>query len=377
MAGITGPNNNPFLRRVVRAVSTLLLAITFFVPTQTYKAQDGTPPPDEKSLIRGTIVNHTTGEFGPEGTELMLHIYDGDGNSLGMTHGITGPDGWFEFEDTRAEQHLIYLVMATYQGATHISEPVSLDVEGELPLIEVPIYETTTDAAELLIDQLHFLLGTGQGGLTVAEFYTLSNLGNRTIIGSMDTDEAGVGNIAFTLPHDAANVSFPSASPERFQVFPGGFSDTSSIPPGVRSRQVVVSYVLPYESSSVITRTLSFDVNQISILVSQQSGLQVTVVEPYEQAVEFLGTNSDAFDVTSLGSMPVGSTLDISVAGSSPNPSSPEIQSRPGLSDTATSGALLGAATLGLALIIWGVWWWRRNDDLPGDESKEEAIELL
>lgn len=364
-------------RMIQRLLRFIIFAGILLLPISEVSAQDETPTPEASWLIQGSLVNQTTGKPGPQDVELMLHSYDEAGNPLGMIHGISGPGGAFEFEAVQAEQSTFYLVMAVYQGATSMSDAVSV-TDGVIPFVTVPIYETTTETKNLQIEQLHFLLGIGKGGLTVIEFYALSNLGDRTIVGAAPTGEGVVGGLQFTLPEDAANVSFPSASHGRYELFPGGFFDTASVPPGVGTRQVVVSYIVPFDESRGMERTLPFNANQVSILVPQQSGLQIEVNQPSEQTSERLGPNAEAFNVTSLDSQSEGATLHIEVTGDPTVTSQFQDQSNVNLDEGASQWVLIGASVLGIALILGGIWVLRRTRELPEeDQAQFEENELV
>jgi len=276
-----------------RFISIFILSSVLLLPAGPGFAQEGTPITEEGILVQGFLSNRTTGEPGPEGIEVMLHAWDESGAARGMVHSVSGPRGG-KFEGVTVEEGLFFAVMAVYQGATNLSETFVADEDGRLPEIEVPIYETTTDTTDINIDLLHLVIGTGQGGLMVAEYYALSNHGGRTVVNSGALEQGREDTLVFTLPPHAANISFPSANPKRYRVFPGGFADTSGISPGVGTSQVVLTYVLPYEESLTLTRLIPFDINEIKVFIPHQLGLQVEVPESNDQGVEMLGSSSEA-----------------------------------------------------------------------------------
>ncbi len=338
------------------------------LPTGLGFAQEGTPIPEEGILVQGFLLNRTTSEPGPEGIEVMLHAWDESGAARGMVHGMSGPGGAFEFEGVKVEQGVFYAVMAVYQGATNLSETFVANGDSRLSEIEVRIYETTTDTTDIVIDLLHLVIRTGQGGLKVAEYYALSNQGDKTVVNSGALEQGGENTLVFTLPPHAANISFPSASPKRYQLFPGGFADTSGISPGVGTSQVVLTYVLPYEESLTLTRLIPFDINEIKVFIPHQLGLQVAMPESNDQGVEMLGSNSEAYDVYTLGPLKQGSQFETIVTGTLPGLSSASEDSSM-VRDEPGTGMLMGASILGMALIIGGLWWWRRGEERSAGEE--------
>ena len=359
-----------------RFISIFILSSVLLLPARPGFAQEGTPIPEDGILIQGFLFNRTTGEPAPAGIEVMLHAWDESGAARGMVHGVSGPKGFFEFEGVTVEESVFYAVMAVYAGGTNLSETFGADEDGGLPIIEVPIYETTTDTTDISIDLLHIVIGTGQGGLTVAEYYALSNQGDRTVVNSGALEQGGEDTFVFSLPPDAANVSFPSANPKRYRVFPGGFADTSSITPGAGTSQVVLTYVIPYEESLTLTRLIPVDVNEIKVFILHQLGLHVEVPESNDQGVEMLGSNSEAYDVYTLGPLQQGSQFETIVTGTLPGLSS-AIKDSSTVRDKSGIGILLGASILGMALIIGGLWWWRRSEEVQSGGDEVELLDLL
>jgi len=344
-----------------------MLSSALLLPAGPGFAQESTPTPEEGITVQGFLLNRTTGEPGPEGIEVMLHAWDESGTARGMVHSVSGSRGEFIIEGVTVEKGLFYAVMAVYQGVTNLSETFVADENGRLPEIEVPIYETTTDTKNINIDLLHLVIGTGQGGLTVAEYYALSNQGDRTVVNSGALEQGRKDTLVFTLPPHAANISFPSANPKRYRVFPGGFVDTNGITPGVGTSQIVLTYVIPYEDSLTLTRLIPFDINEIKVFIPHQLGLQIEVPESNDQGGEILGSNSEAYDVYNLGPLQQGSQFETIVTGTLPSLSS-DSQGTSTVRDKTGTWILLGVSILGMALIIGGLWWWRRVEEI-GDEE--------
>ena len=345
-----------------RFMSVLFTLLILFAYPLTGSAQDETPPP-EGVVLQGRIINRTTNEPGPEGVALMLHIWDEGGSSKGMEHGESGPGGEFQFDDVLVEEGALYVVMATHGGATYFSETVKEMAEGGLPDLEIVIYETTADPTDVSIELVHLVLGVNQGGLAVAEIYFFSNDGDRTLAEAITLDDGSMATLRFTLPPDAANISFPSAASERFEVFPGGFADKNPLVPGERTGQIIVTYILPYEDGLTLVRPVPFDTNEISVLLPIDSDLKINVGAEYK-GVKSLGEANEPYDIYSGGPLQRDQQIKVEISG----------VLSVGLDDLSASessvgniktAVLIGAASLGVVLIGVGVLLWRREE--PAD----------
>ncbi len=219
---LAGPEHGGGMR-VVLALLGMVVAVA--LASMPARAQEITPTPEGSQIaVRGVITNRSESGEVRAGIEVMLHAWDSEGAARMMLHGTSNADGSFVFEGVELEPVLTYAVMATYQDVAYSSNPVQ-PIAGELPFIEVPVYETTSDIGGAVIDLLYIVIGTGQGGLAISEFYALSNSLDRTISEALTLEDGTSATLVFALPPEAANATFPPAPRERFRVFPGGFAD--------------------------------------------------------------------------------------------------------------------------------------------------------
>lgn len=349
----------------------LIMLVLLTLPETTF-AQEETPPANAGILVRGQILNRTTGEPAPEGLNLMLHVWDEAGSPKGMVHGVSGPEGVIEFEDVVVEKDLFYVVMVTYQGATYYSDPVAALEDGVLETIDVGIYETISDPSEVRADLFYLVFGFSQGGLSVSEIYGLSNLGERTVANIFTLEDGEEATFNISLPIDAANVSFPSAPPNRYVTREGGFSDTQPLVPGVGSGQIRVNYILPYESELTLSRSLPFKTEEVNIYIPHEIGVSMTVLEAEYQGVELIGMESTAYELYRLGPLGKGDHVEITFSGTPINLSSSEDQQV--RSNSFEPGVLIGGAALGVALLVFGFWLWRREEVVEPEEDMVEDL---
>jgi hypothetical protein len=302
----------------------------------------------------------------------MLHVWDKAGSPMGMVHGVSGSEGMIEFEDVVVEKELFYVVMVTYQGATYYSDPAEALQDGVLEPIDVGIYESTSDPSEVRADLIYLVFGFGQGGLTVSEIYGLSNLGERTVANTFKLEDGEEATFNVSLPIDAANVSFPSAPPNRYVTREGGFADTRPLVPGVGSGQIRVNYILPYESELTLSRSLPFKTDEINVYIPHESGVSMTVLDAEYQGVELIGTESTAYEWYRLGPLSKGEHVEVTLSGAPPN-ISPE-ETTQASTKKVEPGVLIGGAALGIALLVFGIWLWLREEVV---ETEEDMVEDL
>ena len=322
--------------------------------------------------VTGQIINQTDAEIMPEVVELMLHAWDRDFNEKFILNGLSEADGTFQFEDVTMNAEWLYAVMLTYQDVLYYSQPQPLSENLTSLTIDVPIYETTTDTSQVQIERQHIFFDSAPGGLTVGEVYILSNAGNQTVAGS-GGDDGALSPLQFSLPEDAASVSFEGDENGRFTLTPGGFADNAPLRPGEGGSQVVVRYVLPYTDGMTYTFKSQWPVNKINFLVPESLGLSLSADSLTDEGLQDMG-NGEQIGIFSYGSLNPGENLAVTLSGELIVPPT-TIESEPQAADSETESAAqstsqstiaIGVVVLGLAFIGVGYWWYRQ----PNDETE-------
>ncbi|GMR10691.1 MAG: hypothetical protein BMS9Abin28_1513 [Anaerolineae bacterium] len=356
----------------MRIIVSLLLALVWAITAVNSAWAQEDPPPLEGASVSGIVVNLTTGDPAPEGLSVMLHGWSADGEQRVMLHGESVLGGVFSFEDVQLEPDVLYAAMAVYQDVTYISTPTQLLEDGGLESLRIEVYETTGSDDHVTIDQHHIILGFAQGGLSVAEIYTLTNGGDRTVKDAILLEDDRSATLQFPLPAGAANLSFPTAPSDRFIPRAGGFADTRPLIPGAQAGQVVVAYILQYDDELTLEHIVPYDTERISVLLPHASGLSLD-----SDAAEYLGTETfadgESYETYQLGASSAGDRIALSLSGR------PEAQTS-GMGSASASrtgseeGIALGIGVLGLTLIAAGVWWWRR-ERIEADVPEEEGLD--
>lgn len=286
-----------------------------------------------------------------------------------MVHGQADGDGRFVFDDVTFAPGFLYAVMANYQDVTYASTPANVP-DGETTLdLEVPVFETTVETGAVQMDGMHIFFDAGQGGLQVSEVYSLSNLGDRTVAGAASLDDGTPATIRFSLPPDAANVTF-QGSQSRFFLTEDGFADTAPLLPGERTGQVIVSYSLPYAGSLVLNRSVPFLGGRINVLLPTALGLSLTGDNLVEEGSRDMA-NGLVVDIFTVERATTGDTINLNLSGElvlSGGPMGAEAE------PANSQGLAIGGIILGLAVIGVGLWWYWRPLEAQ-DEAFPEAFD--
>ena len=332
--------------------------------TRPALAQGETPPAGPAGKVKGTIINQNTGKIVAEELDVMLHILNQDFADAGMLHGKSQPDGTFLFTDVPFDANLQYSVMAIYYGATYFSDPAPVDMTSMQVTLEVPVYESTSDLAGVQVDQMHVLFNFAEDGLETKEIYVLSNTGKRTVKGVYKLEGDRPATLKFPLPPGADYIFFKPDDQERFVKFDGGFADTYPILPGTQSAQIMVSYLTPLSEGGTYSYTAPLSIALINFLIPDDANVSLQgrgLMGPEQMTLQ----DGKSYLMYSYSNLGAGQTIEVSFAG--------QVDSAGKQAKDTTIPLAGGAAILGLAVVGFGVWWWRRP---ANDQGEEDDVEV-
>lgn len=229
--------------------------------------------PIESAVISGTVTNGTTGEPLSSGEPVVLSAFTADFNpSLTMTTTLDD-DGQYAFDLTMVPPDLVYLVTVEYEGISYGSEFGRIDRDQPALQLTVPVYERTTDASSVNIDQLHVILQFGEDQLQVSELYQFSQNELAVYVGRTgDPDE---GTVHISLPEEATDVSFDRSFGGMESFFPAenviqtndGWADTAPLRPGSGTMSLLASYALPYDGNISFLHPVHYDVTNVNLVM--------------------------------------------------------------------------------------------------------------
>lgn len=325
-------------------------------PTPT---AEGTPPAEVAATvtpemvtgtIRGQVINGTSGGPLVEGLEITLRALEGAEEVYSDT---TQADegGRFSFEGLEIIPGRLFSVSTDYQGVTYESELAHL-VEGS-PVLEFPltVFETTTDGSGLSVAQLHLIVSAPlEGVVRGVEVWVFSNSGDRAV-----RPEEGEPLIEVVLPEGAVPVQMTGGAPlGPSSDTPNGMLYSLGVPPGVGSAQLALVFDAPFDGQLNIAQPVGIPIDSV-ILLAEAGGLR-----PRGSAWDGLGP-ADFAGVTveqyAASAPQVGEVLEVTLV-----PAAAVAGSSEGL-----LGIGIGAGALGAALVVAGLWWYRRRGAEPAD----------
>lgn len=221
--------------------------------------------------IRGHVINETTGGSLPGGLEITLRRFQTQ-DQIEILITTTDPEGQFFFSGLDVGGDWRYLAQVSYQGVVYSRGPLSFQTGGiEIP-IEIPIYEVTTDDQAIVDERVHILVDPsgaqlGQSpGLRVTEVHVFHNPGDRTYVGSEETEEQPVVT-KFPMPEDSRDWAFEDGTlGVRFRAMNGGFGDREPLWPGTTS--VVFHYTVdPGTTGYDLSRGIAHPVASLDVMV--------------------------------------------------------------------------------------------------------------
>jgi len=220
--------------------------------------------PAGQSSIVGTLANGTTGAIAPAHQPLTLYALTQDGSSILFTRTVTSDvGGQFAFNQLDPSPTTMYAIQTQYLRAYYTSEPLTFAHGGVTLTVPITVYETTTDAATVHVEQMHMFFDFASGSTTVGQLFIASNSGDRAYIGTDGT------SLHLPLPPGATNVRFQDGElGGRYQSVSGGFADTEAFAPGVGTAQILVSYDLPYDGKKLdMSLPMAYPVKSVNVLV--------------------------------------------------------------------------------------------------------------
>jgi mono/diheme cytochrome c family protein len=324
---------------------------------------EGTPVAevmDNFGKVVGSVVNASGGEI-PAGQEIMLRGFDDMVMVLTQTTTLDAR-GFFTFTNVEMPPDRAFIVTTDFENSLYSSD-VAI-AQKDLPTLELPltIYETSTDTSVLTADRLHlFFEPVDDKTMRVIELYILSNPTNKTLVPAAE----GQPTVSFSLPEGATNLEFQDgALGGRYIKTEDGFGDTAPIRPGSGSYELLFTYEMPYDRKLDLVQTVPVPVGAVVVLVPD-NGLKVKGESLVDEGTR--DVQGAQYRMYNGSSIPAGSNLSLTISG---RPTS----SNPSLTTGSSTNLVIGLGVFGIALIIAGVWIFRRSR-VAADESEDEEQE--
>lgn len=324
-------------RRVVFACLLFGLMLPFMPIGQRVVAQTAvlpTPQPVSTTapggaMIGGTIINGTTGAPLPAGLPVVLYAFNSSYTRTETLHSILAADGSYSFDVSQQPSDWVYMVGVTYNEIEFTSDIGTFENAVTTLSLPVAVYEQTTDADAVVIDQLQVSLAFTDGQVQVHELYTFDNRETAVFIGEAG-DSAG-GTVAFMLPEGAISPEFQRGMGPSSGYFPANevfqsgdhWYDTYHLRPGATSLTMLVTYRLPDRDGITLAHTLPYAAENVSLALPAD-GVTLDSTGWQQLASRPTGSNGGVIRNYSQDNFAAGALLTIGLSGrSTPQPASP------------------------------------------------------
>ena len=314
--------------------------------------------------VSGSVENKT-GEALPSGLKVTLRGYDhGADPSAGPQEVFTEQtsldrNGSFTFENVEFPLNRIFLAELTIDDMD-LESGFAIVKEGDTSLTLPPItlYNKTEDTSRLVVEETRIFFEYGTDSVQVFEVYSFRNPGDETVMVTLNEK----GEIPFFKPPEGASgVGYePMQDSEPFQQIENGFA----IPPSEGSYGMIAFASVPNKKEFEFTQEFVLPTASVTIFVPE--GITIESSGSTDLGVQAIQDFN--FQIYELGSVNAGEKLTLTVAGTpkdSSTATAPEAAS-------SNQNLLIGAGVLGIALILAGVWMYRRDRDRVDDEAGDE-----
>lgn len=330
--------------------------------------------------IGGQVTNGSSGEpLTGAGAEARLRAFT---TELEVALDLTVPvdaDGRYQFElENQAAPAWFYRATVLYNGLEFNS--VFDQISRQNPVLDLPVtvFETTTDSQVIRVDQLHIIVDFVPGFMRVGQLYSFTNSGTAVFVGP--TGSAANGSIVVVLPANAEDVFFERALGGMEQFVPvqeitvngNEYAYTLPLRPGQGSLNLLVQYVVPYESSATLRHALPYDTQGINMVLPADNALSLGSEGNWQQQ-EQAQFGQGTFRAYSGAPLSAGSEFVLSLRGR------PSLvlgtDGQPVAARDQTVEMLLGGAAL-LLVIAAGAYVWQQRQQVAADEEyDEDALE--
>lgn len=218
-----------------------------------------------------TATNGTPNGGAPKGLPMLLRAYDQTSEVLSRTAMVSNA-GVATFTDLPRREDYFYQTELDFQDGRFYGPPMQFISTTQTISDVLRVYETTTDAKDISIGEMHFFVQEiGEGTATIVEFYIFNNVSNRAYIG----EPASGGrrhSLRISVPKDAQNIRFDGLGlDQRFFKEGDVIFDTEVVAPGQSAQQITLIYEVPYRNRKAFERQVFYPVASWDVLVPENT----------------------------------------------------------------------------------------------------------
>jgi mono/diheme cytochrome c family protein len=310
-----------------------------------------------------TLINGS-GADAPNDATVNLYGFDSMQNTYSETL-TTGVDGIYKFNDVLMPAERVFLAGVEYASGTYGSDIITVDPTTPDLNLQVTVYDSTTDTSSLTTDRAHIFFDfTDPNNPQVIEVFIVSNPTKLAVVSATE----GGPVVTYPLPEGYTNLQFQNGElGDRFIEVPQGFADTLTVNPGVGDYQVIFAFQLPYNRKLEFTQTMFLPTSAVVVMVPD-NGTKVVSDQLVDGGVRDF--NGSTYQMYNASSLLAGSALEFTLSGS------PEKSATSFLSTGTMTNLAIGLAVFGIALVVSGLWVYRRNQKKAAQLGSFESSDV-
>ncbi len=209
--------------------------------------------PQVRGTIRGRIIHGTENGSATAGMEVALHTLDQLFNEQVREY-VVGDDGNYHFDDVVIRPDFAYIITVNYEDVLFSSEIYRGDPQVSDMMIDVTIYENTSDASLIEIISRAIQMNLTPQGLYMIEVINLTNT-SQDYVYLQDQTPTGLNpvSVSFPLP-ESAQLNPGHTDMNRFVLSETEreLFDTQPVLPGAQ-HYVQFSYLLPLMNNTTFS----------------------------------------------------------------------------------------------------------------------------
>jgi mono/diheme cytochrome c family protein len=322
-----------------------------------------TPTVTFNGSVTVQLINGSGGNA-PTDAPVTLYGFDNMQNTYSETL-TTGVDGVYTFTNIIMPEGRVFLAGTDYDSGTYGSDIVTVDPATPNLKLQVTVYDSTTDVSLLTTDRVHIFFDfTDPRNVQVIEVFIISNPAKQAIVAPAKDGTV----VTFPLPQGYSNLQFQDGElGTRYVEVSQGFADKMTVKPGVGEYQVIFAFQMPYDHKLNFVQPMYLPTSAVVVMVPD-NGVKVNSTQLQDGGTrDFQGSMYHMFNGSSLIA---GSSLEFTLSG---NP-------KKAVSSIFTTGTMqnlaIGLGVFGVALVILGLWLFRRFRRKPAMQTALEGINI-
>jgi mono/diheme cytochrome c family protein len=308
------------------------------------------------------LLNGSGGDA-PSDVPVILYGFDNMQNTYSETLS-TGVNGVFTFTNVLMPEGRVFMAGTDYASGTYGSDIATVDLATPDLKLQITVFDTTTDVAVLTTDRVHIFFDfTDPQNPQVIEVFIISNPTKQAVISPTE----GGPVVTFPLPAGYTNLQFQDgALGDRYIEVPQGFADTMTVKPGVGDYQVIFAFQIPYDRKLDFTQAM-FLPTSAQVVMIPDNGIKLNSSQLQDGGTrDFQGTTYHTYNGSNLLA---GSALEFTLSGK------PKQTTAPTVSKGTSQNLAIGLGIFGLALVVAGVWLFRRSRIKTARQQSAEGMD--